>query len=197
MAKQKEAELVRAVIVYCQRCQEEGDIPALREMGFGPRELTALESLTAADMLILASTQSHFLNITIDPEIYWRMIDYISREHTRQELIDFMIRNEAPLPMMYALTGMGSKEFAFNRRKLGMESARVGRPESPSQEVTDRVWNAVGAVLGASNRLGPMEFLKIYESLEFEVSLRAIWHLTKQWDRDGTLEKQHGQKNLA
>ena len=188
MTIRKETELVRAIIVYCQRCQEEGDIPALREMGFGPREVGALQALTTADALRLASTRSHFLNIKIDTEVYWRMIDYVNREQDKRRLIEDMIRKEAPLPMMHALTGMGSKEFVLQRHKCGMGNSSPGRPAIPTPEVVDRVWTALQDSLTTNKVLGPEEFMEIYKSLKSEVPLRVIWFLTRQWDRDGTLK---------
>ena len=190
MTIRKETELVKAIIVYCQRCQEEGDIPALREMGFGPREVNALQSLTTSDALRLASTRSHFLTIRIDTEIYWRMIDYMNREQAKRRLIEDMIRKEAPLPMMHALTGMGSKEFVLQRRKCGMGNSPPGRPAIPTPEVVDKVWTALQNSLMKNKVLGPEEFMEIYEDLESEVPLRVIWFLTRQWDRDGTLKAQ-------
>ncbi len=188
MTIKKETELTRAIIVYCQRCQEEGDFQALHEMGFGPREISALQSLTTTDALRLASTRSHFLTIKINPEIYWRMIDYINREHMKNRIIDDLIRNEAPLPMVHALTGMGSKEFIQKRHQYGLGVSSRGRPATPTQEIADRVWVVLQSSFESSQRLGAKEFMGIYEALNSEVSLRVIWFLTKQWDRDGSLK---------
>ena len=188
MTIKKETELIHAIIVYCQRCQDEGDFPALIEMGFGPREVRALSSLSPKDALRLASTRSHFLTITVNQEIYWRMIDYLNREKTKEELIDELISNCAPLPLMHALIGMSSKQFTLKRRQFGLGSSLPGRPTIPTEDVAEKVWNDLKPILERSKAMGPAEFLELYGALQKEVPLRMIWHLFHQWDRDGTLK---------
>ena len=46
MSASKEAELITAVMLYAVRCFAEGDLPALKEMNFGPRELGALREIS-------------------------------------------------------------------------------------------------------------------------------------------------------
>ncbi len=189
MKIQKEAELTRAIIVYCQRCQEEGDLPALKEMGFGQQEIAVLPTLTTADVLRLASTKSHFLSINVNTTVYWRMIDYIKRESEKDNLIDIMMINEAPLPMMHTLFGMNSKEFTMKRRTFGYGKASPGRPPTPSAEVSQKVWEAIQVTTTANEMPTSQEFIDIFNLLDGEVSLREIWHLVNKWNKDDKLGK--------
>ena len=184
----KETELVHAIIVYCQRCREEGDYSALNEMGIGPREAHALTDLSATDQLRLASIRAHFLTIKLNHKLYWRMIDYIARERQRDIFIKKLIANDAPLPMMHSLTGMGSKQYSLIRREAGLESARAGRPQIPAQEVTERVWKALKEIIAGSKDFGPREFLKLFDALNEEVPLRVIWYLFYRWEESGKLK---------
>ena len=43
MATTKEADLTTSVLIYAIRCLAEGDQSALRAIGFGPREIDALQ----------------------------------------------------------------------------------------------------------------------------------------------------------
>ncbi len=184
----KETELIHAVIVYIQRCRDEGDYSALSEMGFGPRETNALTSLSSTDKLRLASIRSHFLNIELQPKLYWRMIDYIFREKERDAIIKKLIANDAPMPMMHSLTGMSSKQYSFMRRESGLETAKSGRPHSPSSETCDQVWKELKRIVSNSKDFGPREFLTLYETLNTEISLRVIWYLFHRWEEDGKLK---------
>ncbi len=188
MSIKKETELMQAILVYCKRCQDEGDIPALKEMGFGPKEVQALANLSSTDAIRLASTRSHFLNISVNQEVYWRMIDYVNREKNKENQINELIRNDAPLPMIHFLTGMGSKEFTLKRRSLGLGNAPSGRPVIPSDDVSDRVWEAVQKIKNGSTNFEARDFLEIHEALDGTVSFRVLWHLIRKWDLDGTLE---------
>ena len=187
MTIKKEAELMNAIIVYCHRCHDEGDFSALTEMGFGPREMKALNSLSSADRLRLASTRTHFLNITINQEVYWRMIDYIYRENDKEALIDELVSHDAPLPMMYALTGMGSKQYSLKRRQYGLGNSPAGRPRIPTDEVADLVWTELKNIVSESTTFGPKEFLVLFNSMDKEVPLRVIWNLFYRWEKDGNL----------
>jgi len=184
----KETELIHAVIVYCQRCRDEGDYSALNEMGFGPLETKALTNLTSTDKLRLASVRSHFLNIELQRKLYWRMIDYISREKERDAIVKKLIANDAPMPMMHSLTGMGSRQYSFLRRESGLQTAKSGRPHIPSQEICDQVWAELKRVVSNSKDFGPKEFLVLYESLNAKISLRVIWYLFHRWEEDGKLK---------
>ena len=143
MSINKESELIHAILIYCQRCQDEGDLPALTEMGIGAKELNALATLSSAEKLRLASTKSHFMNISLDQKIFWRMINYIQAESKKESLVDELIKKGAPLGLMYALTGMGSKQFTVKRQTFGLGQQSLGRPSVPSDEVTEAVWNCL------------------------------------------------------
>ena len=187
----KESELVHSILQYCQRCQDEGDFPALREMGFEDQEVEALLGLSSTDKLRLAATQSHFLKIELDQKIFWRMIHYIEAENKKESLSDELIRNDAPLPLMYALTGMGSKTFSLKRRKFGLEKMSHGRPAVPSEETTEAVWKELKRIVEKSQYFGAKEFLEIYDRLEKKVPLRVIWYLFNEWESAGSLRITH------
>lgn len=189
MAIKKETELIRAVIVYCQRCQDEGDLQALQEMGFGAKELRVLTRLSATDTLRLASARSHFCEIKVNRETYWRTIDFLKRDKDKEHLIDTLISYEAPPPLMNALTGMSNKEYSLRRRQFGFTNCAAGRPVRPSDDIAKDVWQVVKNVLSNSNILGPKEFLNIFDELDKKVSLRIIWCLVNQWDKNGQLRR--------
>lgn len=192
MSIKKETELMHSIIIYCLRCQEEGDFHALKEIGFGPREVRALSSLSSADQVRLTSTKSHFMDITLNHDIYWRMIDYVRRENDKESAINKLITLDAPLPLMFALTGMGSKQYTLKRRQSGLLGSPVGRPPIPSEDTTELVWTHLIKITESSDSFGPQQFLDLYESLEKKVSLRVIWYLFHGWEKDGSLRVKRG-----
>ena len=188
MAITKETDLIHAVLVYCQRCREEGDYTALNEMGFGPRETNALANLSSIDKIQISSLRSHFMNIQLNQKIFWRTVDFIQREKEREAFVNELIENDAPLPMIYSLTGMGGRQYIFKRRELGLGSAQSGRPKIPSQNESDLVWDALKKVIETSSEFGPREFIRLFESLERKISLRAIWYLFYHWEEAGKIK---------
>ena len=192
MGIKKETELMHSIIIYCLRCQEEGDFHALKEMGFGPREIRALSSLSSADQVRLASTKSHFMNIVLNHDVYWRMIDYVDRENNKESVINKLITFDAPLPLMYALTGMGSKQYALKRRQFGLLGSPVGRPPIPPESTAELVWTQLTRITETSDTFGPKQFLDLYETLEKKISLRVIWYLFHRWEKEGALKVKRG-----
>lgn len=188
MTIKKETELMQAIVIYCRRCQDEGDMLALKEMGFGPKEVQALANLSSTDDIRLASTRSHFLSISLNPEVYWRMIDYVNREKEKEKIIEDLILEDAPLPMIHFLTGMGSKEFTLKRRKLGLGHAPAGRPNIPDEDIAKQVWEAFEKIKGKDKNFDAKDFVEVYELLDKKIPHRVIWHLVRKWDLDGTLE---------
>ncbi len=189
MTINKENELIQAAITYFQRCHDEGDFSALQEMGFGPREVRAMASLTQAEKLRLASTKSHFLKIDLNQSVYWRMIDYILRESNLETLIDDLISNGAPLTMVYSLCGIGSRQYHLKRHQFGLPNLSAGRPCNPSEQDAISVWNELENVMRKSRHVGAKEFLDLFRALDQKVSLLDIWQLFKQWSQDGTINK--------
>ena len=194
MTIRKETELMHSIIIYCLRCQEEGDIHALKEMGFGPREMCALNALSAGDQIRLASTKSHFMKIVLNQEVYWRMIDYVDQENHKEAVINQLILSDAPLPLMHALTGMGNKQYSLRRRQAGLLGSPVGRPPIPSDSTTQLVWQQLTTIAEKSDSFGPKQFLELYESLEKKVPLRVIWNLFHRWENEGALKVNRGPK---
>ena len=192
MTIKKETELMHAIIIYCLRCQDEGDMHALHEMGFGPREIQVLSTLSSSDQIRLASTRAHFMNIVLNQEIYWRMIDFINRENERDAIVNQLIQNHAPLPLMHSLTGMSNKQYTLKRRQFGMLASQAGRPPSPSEETTNLVWEKLKSITSQSDSFGPKQFMQLYEDLEKKVSLRVIWNLFSHWESDGALKVSRG-----
>ncbi len=184
----KETELIHAIIVYCQRCREEGDYTALSQMRFGPLETNAIAKLSSADKLHMSSMRSHFMDIKLNTKTFWRTIDYIQREQERDAFISDLIAADAPLPMIHSLTGMGGKQYTFKRRELGLGKAPSGRPKLPGKRESDAVWKKLKTVVEKSSEFGPKEFAALYESLDKKISLRTIWHLFYQWEESGKLK---------
>ena len=71
----KEADLVTAVLMYAMRCLAEGDQAALRNMNFGVKEIEALREMRVADLYRVESLRAHCLEIALNRQVYWPMID--------------------------------------------------------------------------------------------------------------------------
>ena len=105
---------------------------------------------------------------------------------------DKLIANDAPLPMMFALAGMGSKQYMSLRKKYGLGKI-VLEPKVPTAEVEDAVWHELKfmTTLGLTT-FGAEQFDNLYNALDKKVSLRVIWNLFYKWERTGNIKVNRG-----
>ena len=178
MAK-KEYELTFAVLRYAADCLHEGDWPALRDLGFGPREAEALKDLTLSELGLLARRLAgHALKAQLDRPAFWAVMDQVRWEHEHRALRMELIRRDAPAEMMQALFGMGAKEYAACRRAQEMPPS-VGRPPEPDEETARKVWLAWQDAGCEPERARPDHWLAVADATG--VPLRVVWRLVQRW----------------
>jgi len=182
----KESDLVTAILMYALRCLAEGDQIALRDMNFGPREIEALREMTLADLYRVESLRAHCLNIALNREVYWPMMDHLRQQRETEETEQALIAADAPLEMMQTLFGLGAREYSRLRRTLSVNPS-VGRPPDPDEESTHLLWYAWERQVDGEEHdpLPALEYLKLHR--ETGVSMRAIWNLTQRWSQYGDL----------
>ncbi len=141
MATTKEADLTTSVLMYAIRCLAEGDQSALRAIGFGPREIDALQDLNIADLYRVEAIRAHCLRVDLNRQVFWHMVEHIKQLRASEELQQTLIKADAPQEMMHALFGVSAKEYTRWRRLMTLEPA-VGRPAEPDEEKTHALWEA-------------------------------------------------------
>jgi hypothetical protein len=182
----KESDLIAAVLMYAIRCLAEGDQAALRAMNFGPREIEALREMNLADLYRVESLRAHCLDIVLNRDVYWPMIEHLRRQRESEELQQVLIAADAPLEMMQTLFGLGSREYTRLRRMLTVDPS-VGRPAEPDEDSTHTLWNAWAQRADRADD-GPLpakEYLAIHQ--ETSIPMRAIWNLLQRWSQYGDL----------
>lgn len=189
MQDTKESDLVTAVLMYALRCLTEGDYPALRNMNFGPREIEALREMSLSDLYRIESLRGHCLQIALDRQVYWPMMNHLRQQRASEEAQQALIAEDAPLEMMQALFGLGPREYSRMRRMLSVAPS-VGRPPEPDEESSHRLWHAWVDRVGENETgpLSPTTYLELHA--ETGLSMRAIWTLTQRWDQYGDLDVQ-------
>jgi len=185
----KEADLITAVLMYAMRCLAEGDQTALRDMNFGIKEIEALRELRVADLYRIESLRAHCLEIGLNRQVYWPMIEHLSKQRQMEETIQTLIVADAPQEMMQILFGLNQRDYTKLRRTLMVDPA-IGRPPELDEEASQRLWE-IWSVRNDCETLGlltPEQYLDIH--LETGLSMRAIWNQTQRWAQYGNLDGQ-------
>jgi hypothetical protein len=190
----KESDLVTAVLFYAMRCLAEGDQAALRNMNFGIKEIEALRALQVADLYRIETLRAHCLEIGLNRQVYWPMIERLSAERAIEETIQALIVADAPQEMMQVLFGLNGRDYTRLRRLLAADPA-IGRPPELDEAGSHRLWAAWSTRVDdeASGLLTAEDYLVLHK--ETGLSLRAIWSQTQRWAQYGPLDDQRQQED--
>jgi hypothetical protein len=186
MESSKESDLITAVLLYALRCLAEGDRIALRNMNFGPKEIEALREMNLSDLYRIESLRAHCLNITLNRQVYWPMIDHLTHQRESEETLQSLIAADAPQEMTQVLFGLNPRDYTRLRRTLSVDPS-VGRPPEPDEESSQQLWQVWSSQVEgeASGLLTPEQYLEIHD--ETSLSVRTIWNLTQRWAQYGNL----------
>ena len=185
----KESDLITAVLMYAMRCLAEGDQTALRNMNFGVKEIEALREMRVADLYRVKSLRAHCLEIVLNRQVYWPMIEHLSEQRALEDTIQTLISADAPQEMMQVLFGLNQRDYTRLRRTLLVDPA-IGRPPELDEASSHRLWEVWSARVDdeESGLLIPEQYLEIHS--ETGLSMRAIWTLTQRWAQYGNLNGQ-------
>ena len=188
----KEADLVIAVLMYAMRCLAEGDQTSLRNMNFGVKEIDALRDMRVADLYRIESLRAHCLEIALNRQVYWPMIEHLVEQRSMEDTIQTLISADAPQEMMLILFGLNQRDYTRLRRTLLVDPA-VGRPPELDEESSHRLWEIWSSLADGEETglLTPAQYLDIHR--QTGLSMRAIWNQTQRWAQYGNLNGQTDQ----
>ncbi len=184
MSAGKEAELMTAVMLYAVRCFAEGDTDALKEMNFGPKELGALREISMGDLFRARALTAHCLQVRLNREIYWPLLDHLRRERETEEAQRELVQADASLEMLQSFFGIGAHEYTRLRRMLTINPTFGRTPEADEAQAT-ALWTAWKALATeATSELTPADYLSLHRATG--LSIRIIWNLIERWRAYGS-----------
>jgi len=180
MSASKEAELMTAVILYAVRCFSEGDLTALQEMNFGPKELNALREISMSDLFRARELTAHCLQVRLNRDVYWPMLEHLRRGREAEILQQEMMQADAPHEMMLSLFAMSAHEYTRQRRMLTAQPAK-GRTPDAGDEQSAQLWTLWRERVDAAQEdtLTPRDYLTLHHVTG--ISLRIIWNCCRRW----------------
>ena len=182
----KEADLVIAVLIYAMRCLAEGDQTALRNMNFGVKEIEALRDMRVADLYRIESLRAHCLEIALNRNVYWPMIEHLAEQTKLEDTIQTLISADAPQEMMLILFGLNQRDYTRLRRTL-LVNPSVGRPPELDEAGSHQLWEVWSELADGDETglLSPAQYLDIHRKTG--LPMRAIWNQTQRWAQHGDL----------
>ena len=186
MSANKEIELVTAVLLYAVRCFAEGDLNALKEMNFGPKELGALNEISMSDLYRTRMLATHCLQVRLNREVYWPMLEHLRRERESEGLQRELVQADAPLDMLQALFGTSAHEYTRLRRMLTVNPTFGRTPEADDTEAAElwKAWKHYGDP--SSSEYTATDYLNLHRATG--ISVRIIWNLLQRWRTYGGVD---------
>ena len=186
METTKESDLVTTVLMYAMRCLAEGDHAALHNMKFGPREIEALREMNLSDLYRIESLRAHCLDIALNRQVYWPMIEHLRTQRESEETLHSLIAADAPHEMLLILFGLNARDYSRLRRTLSVNPA-VGRPPEADEASSHRLWEVWSKQFDGESTglLAPADYLALHRNTG--VAMRAVWNLTQRWAEYGNL----------
>ena len=128
------------ILHYCAERLADDDLDALIDLGLGTDEITALDGLTLQQLTHLGRLGQHIFKVSTDHSRLASALQYVENEASQRKLQDQLLQHRAPAPLMQALFGIRSGEYAKRRKRLGLSGRDVGRPPAPDEKTEHRVW---------------------------------------------------------
>lgn len=181
--RSKENELVFAVLSYASRCVAEGDIHALRGLGFQLDDIGVIERLSLAELQLLSTSRSHAINVSLDREAWGWQLKRVRRQRSRDALALALIRLDAPKAMMASLFGTTDRDYAIRREACGItETIAGGRPPSACEEDERHLWELwVRLAKPDTPQQLRSEDLWLVIAKDGRPPIRTAWSLIQKW----------------
>jgi hypothetical protein len=183
-SRTKEAELNFAIFIYVSRCLAESDLEALTAIGFTLEDAYMIYQVSLPELQALAASHAHALNVKIDQQSMYWLMEHMHKRHTREILKIELMRYEAPYEMMNVFFGMNGREYAAARRICQLPSGR-GKPSLKSEDDEQRLWQLWLLFVDPQRpeRLRK-EDLWLVIGRELGSTLRGAWSAIQRWRQD-------------
>lgn len=184
MKNTKESRLNRAIFQYVMECLSEGDLDGLRSLGFDRRDIDKISGVNASDLHRLHGLQFHVVAVQLDHDRFRCFLEHIDRIHEEMRAIEYLVKNDAPAPILRGLYGLGWKECRVYRA-LHCTESHIGRPREAAPE---EAWKVLGAYrsLGkeTTDRMTAADWKTLHERTG--VPLRLIWQIVSDSARSAS-----------
>ncbi len=131
-AKDRDAELNNALLLYICQCQVNNDLRSLEKLGISEEVREMLKRMTVLEALHLCKIPLLIANISIDNSLLQNLCRHVRHESHQEEVITQLIVAGAPLKLLRVLTSIDALEFSARRKLLGIDT--LGRTQDPTAE---------------------------------------------------------------
>ncbi|MBK0096621.1 DUF2857 domain-containing protein [Erwinia sp. S63] len=160
-----------------------GNIRRCESLGMSVEEIRALSQLSLDELHYLSQSHVSVLDISLNHENFWLMLNQARNELKRMLMIDRALELGGSMELIDKYFGLSPAEVSARRRLMGIES-RQGRTQSltePQDAALWIEWKAAG--LSSPDSHQALEAMML-ASEQHGLSLTAVWSRVSQWCRE-------------
>lgn len=161
----------------------------LRRLGLTADEIVLLKRLTLDDLKQVCQCSHDFLTLRFDHPRLLAILHQAAQAAPQRQVHDKLLRQQASGPMMKALCGMNSVQYAQRRRALGLAGAGVGRPTVATDADQMVIWQA----WHRHRNLDPIPRY-LATAQDSGQPLNVIWALVQAWQQEASPSGSAGDK---
>ncbi len=170
--------LNRMVLDHLINSIANGDYAIANQLGITSSMIGPLTDLRPAEISRLAELRG-CVRITIDVPALSRLLDRLMQERSKEQVVQEMVRRNAPQPMLYSLFQLTSREATAMRYTLGLPGS-PGRTRQPTEEEEHQAWKAIQNRNVSVARMRPEDWLALQD--ETGIPLRVLWSMVNEWN---------------
>lgn len=160
-----------------------GNIRRCESLGMSVEEIRALSQLSLDELHYLSQSHVSVLDIRLNHENFWLMLNQARNELKRMLMIDRALELGGSMELIDKYFGLSPAEVSARRRLMGIES-RQGRTQGltePQDAALWTEWKASGLTSPDSHQA--LEAMMLTAE-QHGVSLTAVWSRVCQWCRE-------------
>jgi hypothetical protein len=154
-----------------------GDYSLATQLGITTEMIGPLTDLRPAEINRLAELRG-CVRIALDIPALSRLLDRLMQDRSKDQLVQEMVRRNAPQPMLYSLFQLSSREATALRYALGLPGS-PGRTRQPTEQEELKAWGILQELNVPAGKMRAEDWLKLQD--KSGIPLRVLWTMVNEW----------------
>ena len=154
-----------------------GDYSLATQLGITTAMIGPLTDLRPAEINRLAELRG-CVRITLDIPALSRLLDRLMQDRTKEEIVQEMVKRNAPQPMLHSLFRLSSREATALRYTLGLPGS-PGRTRQPTEAEELKAWRVLQELNVPAGKMQAEDWLRLQDKTG--IPLRVLWVMVNEW----------------
>ncbi len=177
------AQATNAILTHLLMDLKSGNIRRCESLGMTIDEVRQLSQLTVDDLHYLMQSTVSVLDLSINHDNFWIMVNQARTEQKRLQRIDRALALSGSIELMQHYFGLTTAEVSARRRLNGIETHQ-GRTQAPGEDADAGIWRQWKAAGLAGPDSHEALDIMMLAAEQHNVSLTAVWTRVNSWCRE-------------